>query len=398
MAPPFRAEQIGSLLRPANLLAARKKSESITSYAQNISEDVKRLTKESITTVVEKQLSLSIRPITSGEYERHIFYGGFFENLDGFEVMPNLPLLTGFRTQYPTVTTLMGLGVKIRPGVVATGKIRYEKSPYLEEWQTLKELLKPEQWKDAKLTIPSPTYQHIQLAKGTAYASSAYATDREYFADVAAASRAEFRTLYDAGLRSIQIDDPNLSFFSTEDFLEGCEIDGVESEDLLDLYIWAHNQCLRDLPDDLHVGIHICRGNMSASTHIASGSYERIAKKLFQGLNYQTYYLEYDNERAGDFEPLRFLPVGKNVVLGVVSTKDARMETVEELVEKVKSAADVIAKGQGRTSEEVIRDSMGVSPQCGFASMSPSGGIGMTEEKSECILNAYGKLAKFLNV
>jgi methionine synthase II (cobalamin-independent) len=180
----------------------------------------------------------------------------------------------------------------------------------------LKELLHPSQWKEAKLTIPSPTYQHIQLAKGTAYSESVYASDKEYFADMAAAFNAEFRTLYDERLRSIQIDDPNLTFFSSDEFLEGCKLDGVDSDELLDLYIWAHNECLSDLPTDLHVGVHLCRGNMSSSAHIASGSYERIAKKIFEGLNYETFYLEYNSDRARDFEPLRQLACGEECRAG----------------------------------------------------------------------------------
>lgn len=335
---------------------------------------------------MQKQLSLSIRPITSGEYERHIFYGGFFENLEGFEVLPDLPLPDGFRTKFPTTRTLMSMGIKTRPGVVATGKIKHVKSPYLEEWETLKGLLKPEQWKAAKITVPSPTWQHMQLAKETAYSSSAYSSDQEYFTDLAAAFKAEFQTLYSAGLRSIQVDDPNLTYFMTDEFLEGCADDGIDPDALLDLYIWAHNTCISDLPEDLHVGIHLCRGNMASSTHVVAGSYERIAKKMFQGLDYETYYLEYDSERAGDFGPLRHLPIGKNVVLGVVSTKDSEMENLDDLVGKVNSAADVIARGQGKTREQVIQDSLGVSPQCGFASMSQGGGLGMTEQKSKLSL------------
>lgn len=161
MAPPFRAEHIGSLLRPKALLQAHTDADSTTSYAQNLPEDVKRLTKEAIAGAVQKQLSLSIRPITSGEFDRHIFYGGFFENIEGFEVLPELPLPDGFRTKLPTITTLMKLGVKTRSGVVATGKIKHVKSPYLEEWKTLKSLLKPNQWKDGKLTMPWPTWQHM---------------------------------------------------------------------------------------------------------------------------------------------------------------------------------------------------------------------------------------------
>jgi methionine synthase II (cobalamin-independent) len=394
MAPPFRAEQIGSLLRPAALLSARTQSDSSTSYARNLPEDVKGITKDAIASVVQKQLSLSIRPITSGEFERHIFYGGFFENIDGFEVIPELPLPGGFRTGFPTTATLMRLGIKTRPGVVATGTIEHVRSPYLEEWETLKSLLPKDQWKDCKITMPSPTWQHMQLAKGTAFSPTIYSSDKHYFADLAAAFQAEFLSLYSSGLRSIQIDDPNLTYFVTDQFLDGCAADGIDSDELLDMYIWAHNACLSGRPKDLHIGIHLCRGNMASSTHVVSGSYERIAKRMFEGLDYDTFYLEYDSDRAGDFEPLRHLPVGKNVVLGVVSTKEPKLESLKELVRKVESAAEVIARGQGKTKEEVIKNCLGVSPQCGFASMSQGGGVGMTEERMWEKLVLLRKLAK----
>lgn len=380
MAPPFRAEQIGSLLRPADLLAARTASDLKASYTPELPENVKKLTRDAIASAIKQQISLSIRPLTSGEYERQIFYGGFFEKLQGFEVFPALPIPEGFRTDFPTIVTLQSKGIKTRPAVVATGKIKHVKSAYLEEWEVLKSLVPEAQWKECKITMPSPTWQHMQLAKGTAY-SSVYSSDKEYFKDLAAAFKSEFLALYSAGLRSIQIDDPNLTFFLTSGFLAGCVKDGVDPNELLDLYIWAHNACLEGLPEDLHVGVHLCRGNMASSTHVAVGSYEMIAKRIFTGLNYHTFYLEYDSDRSGDFEPLRHLPTGKNVVLGVVSTKTPELEDLDELVERVHAAGDVIAKGQERSRKGVLNDSLGVSPQCGFASMSEGGGVGMTEER-----------------
>lgn len=130
------------------------------------------------------------------------------------------------------------------------------------------------------------------MAVGTAYRPNVYSSDQEYFKDLAEAYAAEFRVLYNEGLRSIQIDDPCLLFFVTDEFRSGCVADGVDPDELLDQYIWAHNQCLRGKPADLHVGLHLCRGNMAGSTHIMSGSYERIAKKMFTELEYNTYYLE----------------------------------------------------------------------------------------------------------
>ncbi|KAJ5110408.1 hypothetical protein N7532_000943 [Penicillium argentinense] len=378
MSPLFHAEQIGSLMRPVDLLAVRSAAGTST-YSVLTETELQKATEDAITNVVKKQLELGIRLITSGEYERDKFYSGFFEHLEGMEVVKDIPLDQGYRTNFPTLRTLKSLGIGTRDSVVATGKIRHTHSAYLSEWEALCRLLPEDKWKECKLTMPPVTHIHMQMAvgsayKSSAYKSSAYASDKEYFEDLAAAYRAEFQTLYDAGLRSIQIDDPCLTYFVTNEFRSGCVADDIDPDELLDKYIWAHNHCLAEKPADLHIGLHLCRVNMAGSTHIISGSYERISKKMFTELAYDTYYLEYDTDRAGDFEPLRHLPIGKNVVLGVVSTKTTELEGLDELMQRVNSAAEVISRGQGREVSEVIADSLGVSPQCGFASMSLGGG------------------------
>ncbi|KAJ5640246.1 uncharacterized protein N7484_008108 [Penicillium longicatenatum] len=377
MAPPFHAEQIGSLMRPPELLAARSAAGLTDTYSQ-LTGEVQQVTETAIAKVVSKQLELGIRPITSGEYERDKFYSGFFETLEGMEIVHAIPIPEGYRTNFPTLKTLMSLGITTRDSIVAIDRIRHSRSAYMSEWQSLRRFVPEDKWKECKLTMPPITHNHMQMAVGTAYRKSAYTSDREYFLDLAQAYKAEFQALYDAGLRSIQIDDPCLLFFVTDEFRSGCEADGIDPDAMLDEYIWAHNQCLIGKPDDLHVGLHLCRGNMAGSNHIMSGSYERIAKKMFTELAYDTYYLEYDTDRAGDFEPLRHLPIGKNIVLGVVSTKSPDLESLDDLVTLVHSAAEVIARGQGRSAEEIIQTSLGVSPQCGFASMSLGGGRGMT--------------------
>jgi methionine synthase II (cobalamin-independent) len=184
--------------------------------------------------------------------------------------------------------------------------------------------------------------------------------------------------LHGAGLRNLQVDDPHLTYFCSSQFLEGCKQDGTDTDALLDLYIQTHNQLLADKPADLHVGVHLCRGNTSGSTHWVEGSYETIAYKLFHETDYQTYYLEFDDlKRDGGFEPLRFPPKGKNVVLGLVSTKKAELEDKETIKQAIRNAAEVIAKAQGMTVREAL-DSLAVSPQCGFSSSSWAGGKGMT--------------------
>lgn len=402
MAPLFRADQVGSLLRPASLLELRAQHNLTASYDDITSNpDVEQATRAAITSVIQAQVHQSIYPITTGELERAIFYGGFFETLQGLATIPDLPVPAAFRTKFPTMAVLQNAGVTTRPGLVAVGRIRWTKSAYGDSWDLLKRAVPDASyWPKCKVTMPSPTYQHMQLKQGAAYAAaSGYASDAEYFADLAAAYRAELRSLYEAGCRNVQFDDPNMTFFVMDEFLEGCRLDGIDPDELMEEYIRVHNACIAERPGDMHVGMHLCRGNMwntVSKKGAGAGSYERIADRMFTGLNYDTFYLEYDDERSGDFEPLRFLPKGKNVVLGVVSTKRAELEDIEQLVRRVKEAAAVIAKAQGRSVEEVMDDSLAVSPQCGFASQHQGGGAGMTEEKQWQKLGLVRNLARKL--
>jgi methionine synthase II (cobalamin-independent) len=274
------------------------------------------------------------------------------------------------------------MGAKTRAAVIATGPIRWHQSAYLDEWKMLRSSLPKDLWKECKITLPAPSYQHMQLKPGTAYTTeSGYKSDEEYFQDLAKVYAAEIKALYDEGVRNIQVDDPHLTYFCSSQFLAGCGKDETDTEVLLDLYLEAHNMFLRELPgNDLWTGMHLCRGNMSGSTHWVSGSYEKIAQKLFTKTDYETYYLEFDAaERQGGFGPLRFLPKGKNVVLGLVSTKKAELEDMETLKKGIYEAAEVVAKGQGVSREEAL-DSLAISPQCGFSSLALAGGKNMTME------------------
>ncbi|KAI1119185.1 hypothetical protein F5Y14DRAFT_124685 [Nemania sp. NC0429] len=382
MAPPFRNDHIGSLLRPEALLEARRSLASPSQmYSLEIPASAKAAEREAIQRVVQLQIQKGIRPITDGEYARHIYYGGFFEKLGGFEARPALPIPDAFRTDFPTTTKLAQMGATTRAAVVCTGKIAYEESPYLSEWLSLRDNIPRDLWGAAKITVPAPTYQHIQLKPGTAWtAESGYVSDEAYLDDVARCYAAELRTLYDAGVRNIQVDDPHLTYFASAAFLEGCRKDGVDAEMLLGLYARTHNRLLAGKPADLRVGVHLCRGNMAGSVNWVEGSYEAIARRLFDETDYETYYLEFDDvERAGGFGPLRFLPRGKNVVLGLVSTKRAEVEDPEAIKEKIYAAAKVIADAQGVSVAEAL-DCLAVSPQCGFSSSSLAGGTGVTED------------------
>ncbi|KAF7351764.1 Methionine vitamin-b12 [Mycena sanguinolenta] len=395
MAPCFCADQVGSLLRPCGLLEARRQQDIYLDTP--LSSEIAEATKAAIADAVKKQLEFSIRPISSGEYERTIFYSGFFEKLEGMTTIKDLPLPAAFRTRLPSSYALLRLGRTVREANIATAPIYRTAPAYLEAWEMLKAVAPNEHWGECKMALPSITFEHIQLAHGTAWVPGVYASDIAYFTDLATAYRAELRALYDAGLRHVQIDEPNLTCFFVDAFLDGCRADGVNPDELFDLYVWAHNEMLRGRPADFRIGMHVCRGNLPVFHDLVSGSYERIAEKMFTKLDYDQFYLEYeDQERQGSFAPLRFLPQGKGVVLGIVSTKTGELEDIDILEARVREAAEVIAKGQGRCAEEVLEDTLAVSPQCGFASMSMSAGEGVTEEKMWAKLVLLRNLARRL--
>lgn len=152
--------------------------------------------------------------------------------------------------------------------------------------------------------------------------------------------------------------------------LEGWKQDkgnAYSSDELLDKYIKLYNDCISKKPKDMHIGLHLCRGNFVGSRHFSEGGYDRVAKKLFQGINVDTYYLEYDTERAGGFEPLKFLPKHKNVILGVITSKFPKLEDKEAMKQRILSAARYVAEGSGESEKDALQR-LGVSPQCGFAS------------------------------
>ena len=181
--------------------------------------------------------------------------------------------------------------------------------------------------------------------------------------------------------------------FCSEKMLKGWAEDKSNTktaDQLLDEYIQLYNDCISKRPADMHVGVHICRGNFVGSRHFSEGGYDRIATKLFQELDVDTYYLEYDTPRAGGFEPLKHLPKNKNVILGVITSKFKEMEDLEEMKKRVYEASDFVAEGNGETREQALQR-MGVSPQCGFASH--SSGNAVTKEDMVAKLKLVRALA-----
>ena len=166
------------------------------------------------------------------------------------------------------------------------------------------------------------------------------------------AYRQEIAALYAAGCRHIQFDDPLLAYFCAESMISGMTEAGIDPDAMLDLYVRVYNDCLRERPADMVVGLHLCRGNFKDGMHFSEGGYDRIAIKLFTEIGVDCYYLEYDTPRAGSFEPLRFLPRNKTVVLGLITSKFPQLEDQEDLIKRVHNAASIIADGEEKRSFE----------------------------------------------
>ena len=298
-----------------------------------------------------------------------------------------------FRLYHPDVVSLIEKDRKVMPGdsVIAGSKLTWnpEKSlSNLHELKLVQQALPESEWGNIKLTMITPAWFHMRYKQGKAYTPEAYANEAEYFQDVAKVYQAELDALYKAGLRNVQFDDPGMAYFCSKSFRQGWEEDKDNTgtvEDLLDAYIQLYNDCLSKIPADMHTGIHLCRGNFIGGRHFAEGSYDIIAKKLFENLNMNTFYLEYDTERAGGFEPLKFLPKNKNVVVGVISTKLRELEDKEAMKERIYKAADFVSAGSGETREEAL-NRICISPQCGFSTHESGYPLSVEDEKKKLAL------------
>ncbi|KAI1089007.1 UROD/MetE-like protein [Rostrohypoxylon terebratum] len=390
MAPPFRAEHLGSLLRPAELLEVRATIRDKGISAEEAG--LPAVEKKAIGEVVKLQQELGLKAVNSGEYNRTRFWGLFWDEVVGTIALQDAEA-SMFRLYHPDVVSLIEKDRKVFPGesVIAGGKLSHDPSKSvsnLSELRTVQAFVPENEWGSIKLTMIAPSWFHMRYKQGRAYTKEAYANDAEYFADVAKVYNAELQHLYKAGLRNVQFDDPGMAYFCSQDFRKGWEEDKDNIgtwEDLLDAYIKLYNDSIRGLPADFHSGIHLCRGNFIGGRHFATGAYDIIAKKLFEELDVNTFYLEYDTERAGGFEPLRYLPKNKNVVVGVISTKLPQLEDKETTKERIYKAAEFVAEGSGQSREEALKR-ICISPQCGFSTHESGYPLTVEDEKKKLSL------------
>src|SRR5712692_6044913 len=335
--PPFRADHVGSLLRPAALKDARARHERGEITAAQLQEVENR----EIEQAIRKQEEVGLQLATDGEFRRSWWHFDFYKGLDGVEL-------------YSTGQGIAFAGVATKAeSVRVVGKVGFSGHPHLEHFRFLKDHTKV----TPKMTIPAPSTLHFR--QGRQSISKAVYPDLDgYFHDVAAAYRKAIRAFYDAGCRYLQLDDTAWAMVCDPREREQSRMRGDDPDTLPARYARLTNAALAEKPADMAITMHSCRGNFR-STFIASGGYDFVAEHLLAGVErIDGYFLEYDSERAGGFEPLRFLPKGdKIVVLGLVTSKSGKLEGRDAIKRRIEEATKYVALEQ-----------LALSPQCGFAS------------------------------
>lgn len=332
---PFRADQVGSLLRPAELKEARAKVERGEMSAEALAEVEDRL----IRAAVAKQEAIGLEAVTDGEYRRGWWNHDFLGRIDGVEIVLDPGSVRFVGTDDPRYTA------QVRR------KVRRARPMMVDHFRYLRSVTR----RTAKFCIPSPSILYHRGGRA-AVSAEAYPDLDELWADVGRVYQEEIRDLAAAGCTYLQIDDTSFSFMCDPKFRESCRARGDDPERLPHMYARAVNEAVANRPPGMTVALHTCRGNWK-SAWLAEGGYEPVADAVFNETNADAYFLEYDTGRAGGFEPLARVPEGKRVVLGLVSTKTPQLEDKATLVRRIEQAA-----------KYVPLERLSISPQCGFAS------------------------------
>ena len=334
--PPFRADHVGSLLRPAVLKEARAK------HADGKLSDagLKAIEDQEIEKAIKKQEAIGLQLATDGEFRRSWWQFDFYKGLKGAELYT-----VGEGIKFAGVTTKA-------ESVRVIGKIDFAGHPHLEHFKFLKAHTRV----TPKMTIPAPSTLHFRQGRSS-IGREVYPDLDAYFDDVALAYRKAIRAFYDAGCRYLQMDDTAWSMICDPSEREKSRARGDDPDSLPAKYAAMTNKALESRPADMVITMHSCRGNFR-STFIAQGGYDHVAEKLLGEVNIDGYFLEYDTDRAGGFEPLRFVPKGnKLVVLGLVTSKSGKLESKDAIKRRIDEATKYVAL-----------DQLCLSPQCGFAS------------------------------
>ena len=333
--PPFRADHVGSLLRPPALKEARAKHAKgeIDAAALKAVED------NAIQTVIKKQEEIGLQLATDGEFRRSWWHFDFFKGLEGVDLIPAPPIkFHGVETKSEAI--------KIN------AKVDFAGHPHLEHFKFLKANCSVV----PKMTIPAPSTLHFRQGRAMV-SKDAYPNLDTFFADVGAAWNKAIHAFYDAGCRYLQLDDTAWAMVCDPKEREGSKARGDDPDRLPAIYAELTNAAMKSKPADMAITMHSCRGNFR-STWIAQGGYEFVAEHLLGKTNLDGYFLEYDSDRAGGFEPLRFFPKGeKQLVLGLVTSKDGALESKDDIKRRIEQA-----------TKYVDLEQLCLSPQCGFSS------------------------------
>jgi 5-methyltetrahydropteroyltriglutamate--homocysteine methyltransferase len=334
---PFRADHVGSLLRPARLKAAREKRET----GEISPPELKAVEDEEILKIVRKQEAIGLNDATDGEFRRAFWHYDFLEHLDGVE---------GYWGE--ATGGVQFKGVQLKPKHIhVTGKIGFSSHPMLEHFRYLKSVAKGA----AKMTIPSPSMLYYRMGREM-FTHGAYPDIEDYYRDMGTTYAKAVGAFAEAGCRYLQLDDVSFAYLCDTDQRKMLKDRGDDPDDQLNRNIGMINTAVAKRPKDMRITMHLYRGNFR-STFIASGGYEPVADALFNRVDVDGYFMEWDTDRAGGFEPLRFLPKGKTVVLGLITSKTGGIEKKDDLKRRIDEAAKFAPIEQ-----------LCLSPQCGFAS------------------------------
>jgi 5-methyltetrahydropteroyltriglutamate--homocysteine methyltransferase len=351
--PPFRADHVGSLLRPQKLLRARGE------HAEGTIDDdrLREIEDESIIDVIRTQGDVGLRTATDGEFRRASWHMDFIYALGGITHADDRMAVEFHNTEGTIQFTPAALHVD--------GRIRLEETIFAEAFTFLGEHTSRDQ--TAKLTIPSPSMVHYRGGRA-AIDPSVYPDEEQFWADLSGAYAEQVRRISELGCTYLQLDDTSLAYLNDPRQREMVASRGGDADHQHERYIRQINAAIADRPAGLHVTTHMCRGNFRSSW-VAEGGYDFVAEHLFSELAVDGFFLEFDDVRSGTFEPLRFVPKGKMVVLGLVTTKRGALESKDDLKRRIDEA-----------SKFVPLDQLCLSPQCGFSSTVEGNVLSFDEE------------------
>jgi 5-methyltetrahydropteroyltriglutamate--homocysteine methyltransferase len=357
--PPFRADQVGSLLRPATLANARDRHRR----GEISAVELRQVEDEAIRDVVRRQESIGLQAVVDGELRRDYWHIDFLRQLDGVTVLaPSGPRFHGSDEQPPIATV--------------TGRVGCSTPIMADDFAFLRSVTS----RVPKYTIPSPSMLHLRGGRN-GISRAVYPELDEFWIDAAGAYRRAIHHLADRGCTYLQLDDVSFAYLCDPKIRDACRANGDDPDALPAAYARAINLALSDRPPGMTISMHTCRGNFKSS-FVASGGYDPIVEAMFS-IDVDAFFMEFDSDRAGGFEPLRLLPAGRKVVLGLVTTKHGSIEDADTLKRRIDEAA-----------RHVPLENLCLSPQCGFASTHHGNAVSEAEQwrKLELIVSVAGQV------